>query len=175
MRRWVEFALALCVVFLPFMSSSCVDDGDDRRLNVFIDANVPIPSELDEVDVSLTGSRTESGNFCLPVNRLFVIENSNDLPLGISVRIGDVYNRWIASRIIGRRQGIEVFRHYTIHPLFDVQSVDYRIAIERECYGILCMVGHHCQGGDCLVAPSETAFSSTAAYDDVSCEDIEDN
>lgn len=148
----------------------CAGEDDHGVVDFRITTEAVIPHEVDEIDMAITGSRTTEGTFCSPATHSFSLENSRDIPLRISIDIGETYNEWLATRVIGRLRGDEVFRRYGRHSLSAVTATEISIVLGHDCYRRLCSRDHHCQDGVCLATPAADAFNPTATYDEVHCE-----
>jgi hypothetical protein len=123
-------------------------------LRLLIDAELSVPTDLDELWVTIAASRTLEGNICEPVARVFTLERQTDLPLPLSIEMGEVYTEYVIFRVVGKLDRAEVFRRETraVWPssgtadaevLFDAACLDP----EREpCGENLQCVDNHCVG-----------------------------
>jgi hypothetical protein len=150
--------------------AACEDEPSVIRLVIGTDDEVDVSDDLDEIDLTLTASRTEEGNLCEPVTRAFPIDSADLVPLSVVVEQGDDYTAWFAFRVVARLEGVELARVEAKQEWAGPGPTQVAVELQGDCFGVACAEGEVCVDGDCEASP-EGAFLDDPAFRDegVSC------
>jgi hypothetical protein len=149
---------------LPLLAAGCAADPP-RTLRFVITTDAEIPAELDEIRISITASRSDSGNVCEPWTRVIDVDRPDALPAAVAVEIGADYTSWAAWRIVGLRGGAEVFHRESRAPWPAEGRRDVEVVVERACFDFSCPAGEQCLGARCVGVPSPRAFDDMTIRD----------
>jgi hypothetical protein len=120
------------VVLAALVFAGCSQEGPPT-LRLLINAELSVPTDLDELWITIAASRTLEGNICEPVTRVFTLDRQTDLPLPVSIEMGEVYTEFAIYRIVGKVGGVEVFRRETWAMWPSSGTVDAEVLFDAAC------------------------------------------
>lgn len=139
------------------------DGGDIARL--IIDTDMEAPFTFNEIQVTVTASRTLDGNLCEPASEKFTIEDKGDLPLVVDFYFGSEYRSWVAFRVACLSGGTPVYQKEVIRPFFDGERNEIEMWIESVCFGVSCESTQQCSDGVCVDLPYPGPFNTPTLID----------
>ncbi|MFH2007555.1 MAG: hypothetical protein ABI333_13300 [bacterium] len=122
-----------------------------------------IPTQqLDEIEVTISASRTATGDqLCEPYTRRFNLDPTEPepitLPLRIAVEPGDVYDKVLYVRVVGRFDGTIRLKAERMVSLAG-GDVTLQVLLTSDCIGVGTGAGQHCQAGLPLESPLSEIF-----------------
>lgn len=137
--------------------------GNVARLIIETDMRSPLP--FDEIEVSITASRTPEGNLCEPAIEKFTIEDEGDLPLIVDYVFGSDYRSWAAFKVVCYSTGIVVLRKEVTSAFFSGERNEVTLLIEEACFDVTCGAGQQCLDGFCVDLPDPGPFSDPLLID----------
>ena len=146
-----------------------------RSLRLVIDTDLEVPEQIDQVRVTVTASRTDEGNVCEPVTRVFELVDPSELPLRVTFEAGTEYSAWVAFRVVGRLRlhGEEVFRREARLAWPSSGRREVALSIDSRCYRVHCPATEHCVNGVCVGVPHPGIFDDLQYRDrGVSCDRV---
>ena len=147
-----RLAPACALLFAVF--SGCTSEPP-RTLRFVIDTDLAIPTQVDLIKVTVSASRTESGNLCRPWPREVRLQRRSDLPASIAVEIGAQYASWAIIRVQAFYEGVEVapLRQDIVRAWPSSGSLDVAIFLAAACTTSGCGPGDQCVDGTCATLP----------------------
>lgn len=145
----------ICIA-LALFGSSCTEDL--REVRLVIDSDLLIPSELDEVFVEITASRTPEGQVCEPARRSFELESSDALPLILAIEPREEYTSWVAYKVTGHERGDVVIEIESRVSWPSEGAHELELTLDRRCLELRCGSETQCVDGDCAVVPTPEVF-----------------
>ena len=138
----------IAIIGLACLAAAC--SGDLTELLVVVDSDLAVPSELDAVQVTVSGvveSMSASG----------AITNAEPLPrtVGVVHRGGGLGP--VEVTVIGSRGGTEVIRARAVTWFVRGRTLVLPIFLSQECTGVTCPAGRTCSGGACVSASVDPA------------------
>lgn len=137
--------------------------GNVARLIIETDAAAPLP--FDEIEVSITASRTPEGNLCEPAIEKFTIEDEGDLPLIVDYVFGSEYRSWVAFKVVCYSLGIVVLRREATSAFFSGERNEVTLLIEDACFNRTCTPQEQCMNGTCVDLPDPGPFNEPLLID----------
>lgn len=142
----------------------CIDNPD----HVVIEITAPgldIAHELDQLEVTITASRTSAGDaLCEPFTLTYSLDTADTadatnitLPYRLEVQPGSVYDKLIYIRVVGKHYGTTRFKTERAASLSGGDSV-LNVNITADCLGVGTGHGQHCQGGVATASPYAAIF-----------------
>lgn len=147
---------AISLIFLVLFAASCAADVPPGVLLV-IESDRLVPDHLDEVEVTVTASRTSAVNICHPITRRLLPHETPDFPVYVSFDRGEIYNEWVAFQVVARLTRLDsdpanqvVFRQEHIRAWPSSTRETHTVTIDGRCYRQECGEEEYCYEGECV-------------------------
>jgi hypothetical protein len=160
-RRAVSVRHLGLLLGVVLLGGGCQERVD--RVVVEIGAAGFIPTQqLDEIEVTISASRTVEGDqLCEPYAETFNLDPTGldpvTLPLRIAVEPGDVYDKVLYVRVVGRFDGTIRLKAERMVSLAG-GDVTLQVLLTADCIGVGTGAGRHCQAGLPLESPLSEIF-----------------
>ena len=154
----------LSFLLLSGMGSGCADELPGT-LRVVIRTELSAPDQMDEIRITVTGSRTPEGNVCEPWTRRKELAGPADLPVTLSIEIGSEYREWVAYRIEGRLRAETVFLRESRVAFPSSGVLEVPVDLEASCYRPTCSGASQCVQGTCVGIPFPGIFDDLGFRD----------
>jgi hypothetical protein len=151
------------LALLPLIG--CSDGGGGNVARLIIETDGQAPLSFDEIEVSITASRTPEGNLCEPAIEKFTIEDEGDLPLIVDYVFGSEYRSWAAFKVVCYMAGSVVLRKEVTSAFFSGERNEITLVIEEACFNASCGAGQQCLDGFCVDLPDPGPFSDPLLID----------
>lgn len=168
-RRLTLGGLFLFVLVLLVLSG-CEEQQPRIRLQVTVDPAIRIPEQIDTLTVIATASRTDTGNFCVPVTRSFRLTGHGDLPVVVEFRPGTIFNSWAYFRVEWSRDGdfVNAGERWALFPPPGTEARDAMVRIDLPCVTTSCGADQVCTEGGICGPANERPFDPCLS-DDIPC------
>jgi len=151
------------IALLLLLGCSGGGGGNAARLIIETDTTSPLP--FDEIEVSITASRTPEGNLCEPAIEKFTIEGEGDLPLVVDYVFGSEYRSWVAFKVVCYSAGSVVLRKEVASAFFSGVRNEITLLIEDACFSMSCGLDQQCLDGICVDLPDPGPFNEPLLLD----------
>jgi len=143
-------AWALSGALVAIVVGGCGTEAP-RTLRLIIDTDLSVPTEIDELRVTVAASRTPEGRICEPVTRSFPLRQETDLPLPVSIEIGAEYSSWVIFRVGAFLDGAEIekLRRETMLSWPTSGIRDVSVNLEAACLRRTCGANEQCVNATC--------------------------
>jgi hypothetical protein len=164
---------ALLAVGLLLAAGCAKDDPSLVRLRLTIEPSVTIPAQIDGVRVRVVASRTSEGELCTPVERVFPLSRTSDLPLYVDYFPGAQFDFWVAFRVEWLRGSTVVAVREKIEQFPSTGMKEIELRLETACLErpTPCLDTEQCIGGLCVGLDAPGPFiTSGLVVTDAGCD-----
>lgn len=139
--------LLAAVVAAAIVASACDGNDGGRRLRLVVDVEPGIRDTIDEVEVTLTSSRTDPParlELCEPRSCVFPARGGEALPIVVDFHGGPEFGRLALFRIDWRSGGTPVARREIAAPWPASGKADLRATLSEACRAAGCFPDRQC-------------------------------